>query len=196
MSEIKDILIRVSKICESVNLNYVIIGGVAAIIRGKPRTTMDIDIILENDENKIKNFLSSLKRANFDVLDQQVNMAFKANSNASIFDEKSILRLDVKIAKKRIDLLTLENSQIIEYDQIKIKIACLEDILLEKIWFLGDISDIPDSELLQYNDILDFFNVLLQNKESINFELLEDKVKMLGYLDTLNRLLDYFNQKL
>lgn len=196
MSEIKDILKRVSRICASIDLNYVIVGGVAAIIRGKPRTTMDIDLIIENDATKIEKFLNALKQLNFDVLDQQVELAFQADTNASIFDEKSILRLDLKIAKKSIDLITLENSQIIEYDQIQIRIASLEDILLGKIWFLGDISEITDSDLLNYNDCLDFFNVIQQNKENINFDLLHSKVKNLGYVDTLDRLLDFMNRKL
>lgn len=72
-----------------------------------------------------------------------------------------------------------------------LKVASVEYILLEKIWFLGDISDIPDSELLEFNDIIDFLNVFVINKESCDLDWLKKKVSLMNLSSTLNRLLAF-----
>lgn len=166
-------------------------GGLAAIIKGKTRTTTDIELIIYNNPKKIAKFLEKLKKNNFDVLDEQVQWAFKEGTNASIFDKSSVMRLDIKIAKKSIDIEALNAGVIEHYNQMNLKIASVEYILLGKIWFLGDISDIPDSELLEYNDIIDFLNVFVNNKESCDLDWLKKKVSMMKLSSTLNRLLAF-----
>ncbi|MHA1729320.1 MAG: DUF6036 family nucleotidyltransferase [Promethearchaeota archaeon] len=160
MTEIENILFRLVKIFTEIQLDYVIVGGLAAIIKGKARTTTDIDLIIQNNPNKIAKFLDKLKKNDFDVLTEQVQWAFKEGTNASIFDKLSVIRLDIKIANKPIDIEALNSGVIEHYSHMNLKIASINYILLGKIWFLGDISDIPDSELLEYNDIIDFLNVM------------------------------------
>lgn len=191
MAEIEDILSRLEKIFSEIQLDYVIVGGLAAIIKGKTRTTTDIDLIIHNNPKKIAKFLEKLKKNNFDVLDEQVQWAFKEGTNASIFDKSSVMRLDIKIAKKPIDIEALNAGVIEHYNQMNLKIASVEYILLGKIWFLGDISDIPDSELLEYNDIIDFLNVFVNNKESCDLDWLKKKVSLMKLSSTLNRLLAF-----
>ncbi len=195
MAEIENILSRLEKIISEIQLDYVIIGGLAAIIRGRARTTTDIDLILENNPEKISKFLEKLENNNFDVLHEQVQMAFKESTNASIFDKLSVMRLDIKIAKKPIDIEALNTGVIEHYNQMNLKIASVEYILLGKVWFLGDISDIPDSELLEYNDIIDFLNVFTNNKDSCDLNWLKKKVSLMKLSSTLDRLLD-FSKKL
>ncbi len=196
MAEIKNILIRIGEIFEEINLNYVIVGGLAAIIRGKPRTTMDIDIIIEDNESKINLLLGKLKTRAFDVLDEQIKWAFHSGVNASIFDDLSPMRLDVKIARKPIDIAVLKSAESHDYFGVKVKIASLNFILLGKIWFLGDISDVADSEFLEYNDIKDFINVYLENKEQVDMLWLEKEVEELKLNSTLARILEYIKENL
>lgn len=101
MAEIADILTRLETIFAEIQLKYVIVGGLAAIIKGKPRTTMDIDLIIENDLEKIQLFLKALKLHDFEVLEDQVKLSLKEGAPLSIFDKKSILRLDIKVATKK-----------------------------------------------------------------------------------------------
>lgn len=191
MAEIISILSRIENIFNEIQLDYVIVGGLAAIIKGRARTTTDIDLIIENDSEKINRFLERLKENNFEVLDEQVKWAFKENTNASIFDKLSVMRLDIKIAKKSIDKEALDKKIFEPYKDLTLKVASVEYILLDKIWFLGDISDIPDSELLEYNDVLDFLNVYLNNKEKCNFAWLEKRIASMNLSSTLHRLISF-----
>ena len=77
------------------------------------------------------------------------------------------------------------------YKDLTLKIASVEYILLGKIWFLGDISDIPDSELLEYIDVLDFLHVFLNNKENCNLAWLEKRVASMNLSSTLHRLISF-----
>ncbi len=193
MAEIEDILSRLEKIFSEIELDYVIVGGLAAIIKGRARTTTDIDLIIENNTDKIAQFLVKLTEHDFDVLPGQIQLAFEEGTNASIFDNLSIMRLDVKIAKKLIDIEALNAGIIEHYNQMNIKIASVEYILFGKIWYLGDISDIPDSELLEYNDVIDFVNVYANNRESCDLDWLREKVSSMNLSSTLDRLLRFSN---
>ena len=195
MFEIEHILERLKKVLNEIDLKYVIVGGVAAIIRGKPRTTMDVDIILENKRKTISKFLDLLKENNFDVLDNQVKLAFDEGMNASIFDKESTMRLDVKIALSEFDRDALQNFNQVIYSNISINVVSVNHILVGKIMFLGDISDISESELLEYNDVRDFVNVFVHNKEKVNITLLKEKSMEMGLSKTLARLINFINKE-
>ncbi|MBD3185293.1 hypothetical protein GF325_00580 [Candidatus Bathyarchaeota archaeon] len=53
MAEFLEVLERVTRALTKHGVMHVVVGGTAAIIRGRPRTTMDIDIVLENDMAKV-----------------------------------------------------------------------------------------------------------------------------------------------
>lgn len=56
------------KLYKSLNRNrvrYLVIGGIAAIIYGVPRTTLDVDIIIEPDLKNAERLLGALKSAGF-----------------------------------------------------------------------------------------------------------------------------------
>lgn len=190
MAELENLLKRLIVALEKAQLKYVIVGGFAAIFRGKPRTTMDLDLIIEPVHQKISVFLDQLKELNFDVLEDQVNMAINEGSHASIFDKNSILRIDLKLATNVDEREVLEQAKTESYKGKNIQIATVEQILYGKILSLGDISDLSDSELLEINDALDFINVYRRSKE-INIDWLRSKAKQKKITETLERLLKF-----
>jgi len=54
---------------------------------------------------------------------------------------------------------------------------------------MGLIDDIPNSELLSYQDIIDILTLFHANKEDINLTFINDKARELGLSTTLSRLL-------
>ena len=53
---------------------------------------------------------------------------------------------------------------------------------------MGLIDDIPNSELLEYQDIVDFLTLFHANKEIIDLIFLNNKAKQIGLKTTLDRL--------
>lgn len=188
MAEFLDILTRLIQALKKAELKYVIVGGLAAIIRGRPRTTMGIDLIIEENLVKAKIFLNHLKKNNFDVMDDQILMAFNEKTNATIFDKNSVIRLDLKIAYKKDEQEVLAQAQHIIFKGVELEIASIEQILYGKILYLGDISDVSRSDLLNFNDVLDFIAVF-KRSSNIDIEWLKTKVTKINLIETLEKLL-------
>jgi hypothetical protein len=188
MAEIKDLVHRVVVILDALKLSYVIVGGFAAIMRSIPRTTMDLDLIVENDPVKVSLFFNALKTNTFDVIDEQVKMAMSEGSSISIFDAHSPLRVDIKIARKTDDIDALKNGIWETYNDIKMRIASPELILFGKVLYIGDISTETDADLLEFNDVRDFINVYMHS-ENLNMGWLNAKVAKKRLTETYNRLM-------
>jgi predicted nucleotidyltransferase len=191
--ELNGVVNRIAEALANTKLDHVIVGGFAAIFRGNPRTTTDVDLIVESDPSKIRAFLDELKRLNFDVMEQQVKLALEANEQASIFDKESILRIDMKEATNPDEREAISTGRLETTSTFKIKIATPESILYGKIKYMGKISTVPDAELLDSNDVRDFIAVL-KNHPGIDLGWLHEKSKKIGHAKTLARLLDLAKQ--
>jgi len=189
LAEITNILSRIEKVFKHTTLKYVIVGGIAVIHYGHVRATQDIDIIIENDPSKFSEFLELLKTHNFDVMDEQFEIAYRENTNFSVFDNESFLRLDLKVALKQREREVLNNAISEKILGLELKIASLEYVLIGKIIYLGRIDDIPDTELLEYQDVIDFLTIFHTNRENIDLSFVSDKIKNIGLNSTLKRLL-------
>ncbi|MHA1378465.1 MAG: DUF6036 family nucleotidyltransferase [Candidatus Helarchaeota archaeon] len=191
MAEIENIISRIEKIFSSINLKYVIVGGIAIIHYGHLRTTQDIDIILEDNRVKFPKLLKLFKKNNFSVNVDDFYQSYKEKSHVNIFDEKSYLRLDVKVASKIIDKEVLKTAIQEKIFNHNLYIASLEYVLIGKLLFIGKIDDIADSELLEYQDVLDFLTIYHANNDRINKILLKEKAMEIGLENTLKRLVSF-----
>ena len=191
MAEFKSFLIRIITILNQVNLNYVVVGGVAAIIKGRMRSTTDVDIIVERDLDKVNQFFDLLAKDEFEVPREQINYALKEGHHLSIFEKKSFMRLDLKIAKNTDEKEVIKQATIEEYTGLNVRVASIEQILYGKILYSGSIDDLSDKELLGFNDILDFLVLYNQYKSEIDHEWLTEKIRQKNLLRTYQRLIAF-----
>jgi hypothetical protein len=133
--------------------------------------------------------MDAFEKQEFDVMRDQVIYAFKLGYNASIFDKKSILRLDIKQAKNLDELEVLKQAKMETFYNMKIKIASVDQILYGKVLYIGDISDLNDEELLDLNDVKDFIKVF-KKADKLNLVWLEKKCLDKGLEKTYKRLLN------
>ncbi|QEE15966.1 DUF6036 family nucleotidyltransferase [Promethearchaeum syntrophicum] len=170
------------------DVKYVIVGGLAAILRGSPRNTSDIDVIIENEPNLHEKLIKAFKAQDFEVMESQLKLAIDEGFNTSIFIKDSIIRIDLKIAKNSDEIEVIKDSETWNFQDLHFPIASIEQILYGKILYLGDIKDLSDDELLDFNDVRDFVNIY-QSAKSINMAWLKMKVKKKGIIETFNRIL-------
>ncbi|MHA1194306.1 MAG: DUF6036 family nucleotidyltransferase [Promethearchaeota archaeon] len=188
MTEIENILSRLEIIFKATKLKYVIVGGIAVIHYGHIRTTQDIDIIIEDDYSKISQFIGLLKAYEFDVMDDQFKLAYQEKTNISIFDKKSFFRLDIKVADKKQEQEVLSHAKKVKILRKDLFIAPIEYVLIGKLIYMGLINDIPHSELLEYQDVVDFLTLFHANKDTIDLTFLSNKARQIGLKTTLDRL--------
>jgi len=188
LAELENVLSRLEITFKATKLRYVIVGGIAVIHYGHVRATQDINIIIEDDYSKISQFIGLLKTYEFDVLENQFKLAYQEKTNISIFDKNSFLRLDIKVADKKREHEVLNHAKKEKILGKDLFIAPLEYVLIGKLIFMGLIDDIPYSELLEYQDVVDFLTLFHANKETIDLTFLNNKAKQIGLKTTLDRL--------
>lgn len=137
--------IRLYKSLNAHRVRYLVIGGTAAIIYGVPRTTVDIDILIEKTTVNAKRILQALKAANFGTAHLTTPESLLRNE-ITIFED--YLRLDVLTEAKGIDFMSAwKRRQVRIIRGVHVKFASLEDIIQSKRAMARSI-DLQDLEIL------------------------------------------------
>jgi len=147
-------------------IDYVIIGGFAAIVYGRPRTTMDIDIIINLEpENRfaIKKLVNILSKYDLETYERDIMMALNEKSHFSIFDKATPLRIDAKGIYRKLDRIALVNRRKIKVFGIEAWFEAPEDLIVAKLAY-GSQQDIED-----------VIAVLVNLKDQIDLEYLKKR---------------------
>jgi hypothetical protein len=124
-------------------VDYVIVGGLAAVYYGRPRTTMDLDVIVRFEPNSIERLCAALRKYGFDVLPQEMQDAAKEKTHVSVFDRKSPYRLDLKWSATLLDETSLTRKKCVKIYGEKAWIESPEDLIAGKLLF-GSPQDLED----------------------------------------------------
>lgn len=170
----------ISSLNES-GIDYVIVGGFAAVIYSRSRLTMDIDVIiniLPVERDLIEKLVSSFDKKELDVLYSEIITALEEKGHFSVFDKNSPFRIDMKSTFTELDRIALKNKR-------KLRIFDLET-------WIEDPCDLIIAKLIygSQQDIEDVVSVLLDLKEELNFEYLYKRAKEEGVYDQLLKLMD------
>jgi hypothetical protein len=168
-------------VCTYLNDNeieYVIVGGVAVMYHGVPRTTVDIDIILQLNEEQILSFTEFLNTTGFSTSISDIQTAFKEKSHSTAFFKDTLLRLDIQGVYSDFDKMTLDRAIMVELLGTTIKIGSVEDTLVNKILFQGE------------QDLRDALGILIRDPEKLDFDYIRSTCDMLGIGDLLDIFLD------
>ncbi|MBF8264630.1 MAG: hypothetical protein HW384_494 [Dehalococcoidia bacterium] len=162
------------------NINYVIVGGIPASIWGKPRTTLDVDIVIVIPGEKIGLLLNELSNRGFRVKPT----AFQKLSQFKVikFPYSALFSVDIRIAKYEIDSQAISRAKEIKLFDIDMKIASREDTIVYK--------------LVRFNnqDKADIENILLRNKKKLNVEYIAKSTQGLAKETKYSKILDNLSE--
>jgi len=164
-------------------LDYVIVGGVAAIIHGRIRSTVDLDVVIRlnpSDVNTVKKLASAFRRNDLDVLEHEIISSLREKSHFSVFDTRSPLRVDAKGVYTSLDSMALENRKETEILGLKVWVASPEDVIIGKLTY-GSPQDIEDaaSIILNLRDELDYEYLNQQAKKRKVYKRFKELLKNL-----------------
>ncbi|MFH1874787.1 MAG: DUF6036 family nucleotidyltransferase [Pseudomonadota bacterium] len=118
------------KYLNDAKVDYLLVGGVAAIIYGVPRSTQDIDIVIKPELENAKRLLEALKQFGFGTAELTSPDEIIANE-ITIF--KDFLRLDVLTKLKLFSFEEVfSNHEVIEAEHILIPLISNKDLIEEK----------------------------------------------------------------
>ena len=145
MRSINEILKLVCTFLNEEKVEYVVVGGLAVLFYGIPRTTMDIDILIAMDMAETKRFAEFMNENDFFADDEDIKTAFAEKSHATIEDKTSMIRLDIKGIYGDNDRITLKRRRKVSLADFVFYVASPEDLIANKLLF-GSEQDVKDAE--------------------------------------------------
>ncbi len=135
----------VLKSLSSHKVKYVVIGGMAAILHGVPRTTLDLDLLIEATEKNAEKLLDSLKTCHFGTA-YLTTAERVANTEITIFRDR--LRIDVQTRTPGLTFATAwKNRDRRVLNRVPINLASQRDLIRSKR-SAGRPIDLEDVRLL------------------------------------------------
>ncbi|MEA2076055.1 MAG: nucleotidyltransferase [Euryarchaeota archaeon] len=168
MRSIDEILKLICTFLNKEGVEYVVVGGLAVLFYGIPRTTMDIDLIIAMDMPKVKRFVEFLNENDFFADEEDIKAAFGERTHATVEDKTSMIRLDIKGIYGENDRITLERRRKVSLANFEIYIAALEDLIANKLLF-GSEQDVKDVE-----------GIYVRQFDNLDMAYLEERCERLG----------------
>jgi len=176
MRTIEQILDIVCEFLNNNNIDYVIVGGFAVLFYGNPRTTMDIDYVIQLDDENIPELIKFLQENGFHADEYDMRAALKEKSHCTVEDKDTMFRLDIKGVYTEMDERALRNKRKVDLNDIAIWIASPEDTILNKLVFARE------------QDMKDALGILVRQYDTLDMDYLEKTTKSIGVNDALKDL--------
>jgi hypothetical protein len=175
-----DFLKRLLEKLSKAGIDFMVVGSVAASFHGHPRTTMDIDAVVEGDEETLRRFARSLGEGYY-VDEEEIKQAIRSQRAFNIIDESSGYKAD-RIIRKNRPFSRAEFGRRLEFEifGVTAQIATPEDVILSKL----EWSKLGSSER-QWQDAL---QVARTQAEGLDLDYIEKWSKELGVYDLWQRL--------
>lgn len=163
------------------NIKYVIVGGLAAILYGRPRTTIDVDIIVDyTSADEINRLENILKEKGFSLQINEILEVIKDKSHCSIFLKDYVYRIDLQGAYSSLDIRAIENRLLMKIYNLETYIEKIEDIIIDKLVY-GSPQD--------YEDII---AIVIRQKDKLDLEYLKSVALIENVEKELRQILSNF----
>jgi hypothetical protein len=147
-------LIRFVGILDAAGIPYMICGSVASTFHSAPRTTQDIDIVVELDQGRLVALLAHLPGEAYYVSEQAAHDALRRRSIFNVIDLDTGWKADLVVRKGRpFSAKEFGRRLQVEFMGVSLWIASAEDCVISKLeWAalgaserqLGDVRSIVD----------------------------------------------------
>lgn len=175
-ASLETVLVDLVGALEAANVDYVLVGGMAVLAWGDPRTTRDIDVIADLDGEEIPRLGESLTNRGFTFDREGARKAIRQGSHFTVFHEDSFYHADLVPSHEPSHRWTLEGRERVELEGETCWIASPEDTVANKLVF-GSEQDIQDAA-----------GILARVGDDLDIGRLESLCRKLGVLAELQRL--------
>lgn len=174
----KQLLIDCLERLERSGVEYMLTGSMASNVWGIPRTTHDIDIVIQMDPSLVTGFVE-IFREGFFIQPESVRSAFQPPYQFNIIDNQSSLKVDFWMLRDddSFESEAFRRRQQIELFDSTARIATAEDILLHKLKW----NEISPSD----RQLSDAAGIVVVQGESLDRPYLELWANRLGVTSTL-----------
>jgi hypothetical protein len=180
------VALRVARALDACGVRYLVGGSLASSISGEPRSTLDVDMVVELTEADVEGFVRELGdefHADIDSLQRAVRE--KSSANLIHFETSTKVDLFV-VGGSPLDESQMERRQevtVARDPERRLFVYTPEDILLQKLRWYHMGQEVSDR---QWRDIL---GILVVQGEALDEVYLRDGAETLGVSVLLERAL-------
>lgn len=160
-----------------VGIKYFFTGALAVNYYGRPRASMDVDVMVERNKEKLNRLVKILKRKGFDVIQRDVDEAFRESSHFSVFSKDSPYYFDFKVVPESEKHIFKRMRQVMLYNK-RTFLPAPEDLIVNKIIY-GTEQDINDAR-----------SIIRRHREKLDYDYLSELARMKNVLSKLQELLE------
>ncbi|MGA2404709.1 MAG: hypothetical protein ABSG91_23900 [Syntrophobacteraceae bacterium] len=133
MNDLSDFLKRLADKLSEAGIPFMLVGSVAASYHGHPRSTFDIDLVVDADEETLCRFARSLGEGYY-VSEESIRQAVRSRTAFNIIDEASGYKADLIVRRER-PFSRMEFRRRIKVRVLErtLELATAEDIILSKL---------------------------------------------------------------
>ncbi|CAN5832474.1 hypothetical protein BH24ACT3_BH24ACT3_16480 [soil metagenome] len=111
---------------------HMVAGSVASTYYSEPRTTQDIDIVIDPDQSSLRRFVAGLDHDRYYMGDAEG--AFAQRSQFNVIDITSGWKIDLMLCRDRpFSRTELERRQRVDIEGLQVHVASPEDTILAKL---------------------------------------------------------------
>ena len=175
-----DLLARVIPLLEAANIQHMIAGSFASTYHGEPRTTQDIDIVIDGSMKALEAFVSSLDTESYYCdLDAAVD-AHKRHGQFNLVDMQSGWKIDFIVRKDRaFSIAEFGRRQSANLLGCDVFVATAEDTIIAKL----DWARHSGSE----RQLRDVASILAVSGDQLDQDYIEKWITSLGLQSLWNR---------
>lgn len=178
----RQLLAKVARILDKLGIPYMVTGGIAVLVWGRPRFTADIDIVIQLKSENIKTLAFELmKISEFGYLDQDtMREALQRHGEFNFIEGDTGVKVDFWVLDKETDELKRRTAKIV--DSYSVFFISPEDLILSKFRWCNEsassrhIEDIESVFKISVNK-LDKKYLVKKSKGQEYEELLMDFLK-------------------
>lgn len=125
-------LADIDRRCRLYEVPYAIIGGIAAIIHGSTRTTVDIDVTMLAELDQLERVLEIFGRDYTSMRPDPLDF-FKRCLYVPLKNRDTQVRVDVAAALSGFDQLVVKRSKPFVYNGVRVNVCTFEDFVIMKL---------------------------------------------------------------
>lgn len=133
----------IAQLLERAQVRFVIIGGIAATLRGEPRLTADVDLIVGVELEEARALLNSLDRSQFRPMLADAQQVMEAAFLLPLRHVTTSIQVDLALGLTLFEQQVIERATLVELDLCSVPVATPEDLILLKL-VAGRPRDIDD----------------------------------------------------
>jgi predicted nucleotidyltransferase len=111
---------------------YALIGGLAASLRGEPRVTADVDLVIAADMDRALQLVAVLEDSKFEPLFDHVEEVVQKAFILPLRHRTTGVKVDLAIGLSGFERNLIQRAADIEVDGLKVPVATAEDLLIMK----------------------------------------------------------------